>query len=193
MIRFLGHDCGFMMNSLHIRVGATDDAEALAELAERTFRDAFGADNPGDDMETYVRDTFSHAQVRAELAKDTNTYLLAFLDSDQPPIGYAKLRSGTHPSVSGPSPVQLQRLYVDQSLIGHGVGAVLMRECLATAESAGYETLWLGVWEHNEKSMIFYKRWGFEVVGENIFRLGSDDQIDLVMERAVPMLDEGEE
>jgi ribosomal protein S18 acetylase RimI-like enzyme len=175
-----------MFEQCRIRAATPVDAEPLAALAERTFRDTFANDNSPDDIEAYVRDSFSLARVRAELADDANTFLLAFADGEEQPDGYAKLRTGTtDPSVTGLDPVELQRLYVDQSAIRRGVGAALMRASLDAARSAGYRTLWLGVWERNARAISFYKRWQFETVGDHEFRLGADDQTDLIMARPV--------
>ncbi|MFO1315567.1 MAG: N-acetyltransferase [Burkholderiales bacterium] len=170
----------------HIRTATPADAERLAVLAERTFRDTFADYNSADDMEAYVRDAFAPGRVRAELADRANTFLLAFVDGADPPCGYAKLRTGTtDPAVTGPDAVELQRLYADRSAIGHGVGAALMQACFAAARAAGRQTLWLGVWERNARAIAFYERWGFATVGQHVFRLGSDDQTDLIMARPV--------
>ena len=137
-------------------------------------------------MDAYVRDSFSLDRVPAELADDVNTFLLAFMDGEALPDGYAKLRNGTtDPSVSGAEPVELQRLYVDRSAMGQGVGAALMRASLDAVGSAGRRTLWLGVWERNARANSFYERWQFETVGEHVFRLVSDHQVDLIMARPV--------
>jgi ribosomal protein S18 acetylase RimI-like enzyme len=176
-----------MFEQPRIRTATPADAEPLAALAERTFRDTFAADNSTDDIEAYVRDSFSIARVRAELADDANTFLLAFMDGEEQPDGYAKLRTGTtDPRVTGSDPVELQRLYVDRRAIGHGVGATLMQASLAAARSAGHGTIWLGVWERNARALSFYARWQFETVGDHKFQLGSDRQTDLIMARPVP-------
>ena len=176
-----------MFEQPRIRTAAPADAEPLAALAERTFRDTFADDNSTDDIEAYVRDSFSLDRVRAELADDANTFLLAFMDGEEQLDGYAKLRTGTtDPSVTGRDPVELQRLYVDRSAMGHGVGAALMRASLDAARSAGHRTLWLGVWERNARAISFYERWQFETVGDHVFRLGSDHQTDLILARSVP-------
>src|SRR5436190_12698374 len=107
------------------------DAKPLAALAERTFRDTFADDNSPRDIEAYVRDAFSLDRLRAELSEDANTFLLAMTDAEEQPSGYAKLRTGTtDPNVTGDHPVELQRLYVDRSAIGRGVGAALMSASL---------------------------------------------------------------
>ena len=96
-----------MFKQPRIRTATPADAEPLAALAERTFRDTFADDNSTDDIEAYVRDSFSLDRVRAELADDANKFLLALMDGEEQPHGYAKLRTGTtDPSVTGPDPVE---------------------------------------------------------------------------------------
>lgn len=172
--------------TLIIRNATTEDAEVLAHLAEHTFRDAFASDNTPDDLEAYVREAFSVETVRRELEDDTSTFLIAVVDGREEPIGYAKLRSGAPgPGVTGQDPVELQRIYVDQSAIGQGLGAALMAECLDAARAGGHRTLWLGVWERNDRAIAFYEKWGFDAVGSHVFTLGSDDQTDLIMQRSL--------
>ena len=56
-----------------------------------------------------------------------------------------------------------------------------MRDAFATAAAAGADCLWLGVWEHNPKAIAFYRKFGFEIVGEHTFMLGQERQRDLLM------------
>ena len=172
---------------LQIRPARPEDAEPLAALAAQSFRDAFGAENAAEDVDAYVFESFSTERLRAELLDDHNTFLLVFArEPSAAPDGYAKLRrSEPDASVTGRDPVELHRLYVDRGAIGSGVGAALMRASLEAARRDGRKTLWLGVWEKNLRAIAFYERWGFETVGKHVFRLGSDDQTDLIMQRAV--------
>ena len=175
-----------MSEPVDIRIATPADAETLAALAERTFRDTFAAYNADDDMEAYVGESFSLDRMRAELADGANTFLVAFVGGGDSPAGYAKLRTGiAEPCVTGPAPVELQRIYVDRSAVGRGVGAALMRASLEAARDAGHRTLWLGVWERNVRAIAFYAQWGYATVGEHLFRLGSNDQRDLIMARPV--------
>ena len=57
-----------------------------------------------------------------------------------------------------------------------------MRVGIDWASGKGHGSVWLGVWEHNRRARAFYERWGFRPVGAETFRLGSDDQLDLLME-----------
>lgn len=170
--------------SLHIRSATPADSQALADLGRLTFEATFADQNSAQDMAAYLAQAFGVERVAADLLDPGVTYLLAERGSGL--AGYAKLRRGpADPSVRGPSPVELERLYAHPQALGTGVGAALMERSLAEARAGGFETLWLGVWERNEQAIAFYERWGFVRSGEHVFTLGSDAQTDFIMERAV--------
>lgn len=162
------------------------DAELLADLALRTFNDAFAAHplNRPADMAAYTAEAFAPARLAAELADPGVRYLLAEVSGE--PAGYAKLAFGpAEPGVTADRPAELCRLYAEQRLLGRGVGPALMAECLDVAARRGCDVIWLGVWEHNPRAQAFYRKWGFAVVGSHVFQLGTDPQTDLLMQRPV--------
>jgi len=167
-----------------IRGANCEDAGLLTELGARTFAQTFAADNTSEDMDDYLAASFNIAQQTAELADPKSTFLIAEVGGLV--AGYAKLHAGEPAEdVDGPKPVELVRLYVSREWIGRGVGEALMRACVNQARAAGYQTIWLGVWERNGRAQAFYRKWNFRTVGEHIFQLGSDPQRDILMERAV--------
>ena len=167
-----------------IRRATVADAALMAEIGARTFSETFAADNSHEDMSAYLTETFSPEKQAAELA---DPHLISFIaEVDETAIGYAQLRAGEAPAcVQGANAVELLRLYVSQEWLGRGVGEALMRACVEEARRAGYQTMWLGVWERNGRAQAFYQKWGFKVIGEHIFQLGSDAQTDWLMERAL--------
>lgn len=175
-----------MTKELHVttRRANSDDANLLAELGARTFRDTFAADNTREDMAAYLASSFNLAQQTAELTHPASTFMIAEVDGVA--AGYAKLLAGEPAEgIEGAKPIELVRLYVLREWLGRGVGDALMRACLDEARKAGYETLWLGVWERNERAKAFYRKWDFRAVGEHMFQLGSDPQRDILMERSL--------
>lgn len=167
-----------------IRYGALEDAVLLAEMGARTFYDAFAADNEAAHITAYISAAFHPRKLAAELADPANLFLIAELDGEA--VGYAKLRGGTPPAaVSGENPIELERIYVLQERIGHGMGAALMQACLDEAAQRGHDVLWLGVWERNARGLEFYAKWGFTRVGEHTFMLGPDVQTDALLQRKV--------
>jgi diamine N-acetyltransferase len=170
---------------MQIRHAISDDVTALAALADRSFRHAFAGDNRPDDVDAYVTEAFSAERLGCELSDTRNVFLLACAAGGDI-AGYAKLRSGpADESVAGPDPLEIERLYVDPAAIGRGIGAALMRACLTEAAAHQCRTIWLGVWVRNARAISFYERWGFRTVGSHVFRLGADEQTDLIMERPV--------
>ena len=43
--------------------------------------------------------------------------------------------------------------------------------------------IWLGVWEENPRATRFYQKNGFVAFGKHIFKLGDDEQTDILMKR----------
>lgn len=166
--------------TLDIRMAVPADIDRLAEFARRTFEATFGEYNTAENMADYIAHAFSHEQLLAELTDRASTFIWA--EQTGIPAGYAKLRRGTFQTcVTGPKPVELERMYAEIDWIGAGVGKTLLHTAIKIAQSEGFQTMWLGVWEFNERAIEFYQRQGFEAVGEQEFMLGADRQTDLVM------------
>jgi ribosomal protein S18 acetylase RimI-like enzyme len=101
-------------------------------------------------------------------------------------VGYAKLQENSKEDcVSDDNPIELSRLYVLKDFHGQGIADRLMNECLDIAGRKNYRTMWLGVWEHNFRAQRFYEKLGFVKVGSHVFQLGSDAQIDWVLEKKI--------
>ena len=167
-----------------IRVADVRDAAVLADLGRRTFHETFAADNTPEDMAAYTAEAFTVGRLAAELREPGAVYLVA----EAPPnvLGFARLAPEAPPAcITGPGPVRLVKLYVSADAIGSGVGAALMRSSVEWAGETGHRSLWLGVWEHNHRAKAFYERWGFVPVGTESFRLGGDDQTDVLMQLAL--------
>jgi diamine N-acetyltransferase len=165
-----------------IRVGAAIDAAALAELAARTFRETFAADNRPEDLALHIAHAYGTSQQRSELADPDIATLLVEVDGQL--AGYAQLRSGLAPTcVTGNGPVELWRFYIAQAWHGRGAAQALMRKVESEAFRRGGRTLWLGVWERNERAKAFYRKNGFTDVGSHVFMLGTDAQTDRILVR----------
>jgi ribosomal protein S18 acetylase RimI-like enzyme len=173
-----------MTEDIIVRRALVEDIPALADLAARSFRDAFEADNNAKDIEDYVSSSLTIERIRNEFNDAGNIFLIACRGDHTAPIGYAKLCTTSEDlSINDQNRIEIERIYADKAEIGRGVGAALMRTCLDMAEDLKCQTIWLGVWERNERAIRFYERWGFATVGVRQFALGSDLQKDKVMVR----------
>ena len=161
-----------------IRVAFPDDARALSSLAERTFRDSFGALNSAEDMELYCSGAYS-LSIQLEELLDTNRATLVAENGDQL-IGYAQLRRRDD-LPEGPV-MEIDRFYVVVAWHGTGVAQELMRRVLSCSRDSGARQLRLGVWEKNLRAIRFYRNFGFVEIGDQTFLLGNDPQRDLVFQ-----------
>lgn len=167
-----------------IRPATRADAALLAELGARTFYDTFAPHCSAEDMAAYLTEAFGPAIQATELADEARRFFIAEVDGQA--AGYAQLHVGDVPEcVAGAQAIELARMYVAKEWFGQGVAHALMRTCIDEARDAGYRTMWLGVWERNWRAQAFYRKWDFQVVGSHIFPVGSDPQVDLLMERTL--------
>jgi ribosomal protein S18 acetylase RimI-like enzyme len=166
---------------MNIRYANEHDSALLAELGRQTFYDAFIEHNTPEDMAKYLSEHYS-AEIQMSEIKDPSTIFLIAEVNDLP-VGYAKLKGESNGNgVSGTNPIELQRIYSVQEYIGKGVGGELMKQSIKEAKERGFDCLWLGVWEKNERAIKFYEKWGFKQVGNHVFILGEDAQKDFTME-----------
>lgn len=172
------------MSSLSTRRATVDDAHVLSAFARRVFSETFAADNDPADMAMYLEDAFTESRQRAELADPARVCLL--VEHEGLLVAYASVFNGRgNEHLTDAHPVELERFYVDGAWHGRGVAAPLMAAVREVAAGWGGDALWLGVWERNPKAIRFYEKQGFERIGAQTFRLGSDEQHDAVMSTAL--------
>lgn len=167
---------------INIRKALATDAPQLAQLAERTFRDTFGATNTSEDLDHHSRTAYQPEIQAREIADPATATIVADQDGDL--VAYAQLRWGdAAPCVRAVAPGEIHRLYVDKAWHGHGLAQKLMLACLAEMHARGSDVVWLGVWEHNPRAIAFYKKFAFQEVGAHTFVLGHDAQRDIILSR----------
>ena len=168
--------------SIIIRAAVVTDATALAELAARTFRETFAADNRPEDMALHLAHAYGTSQQQKELVDPDIATLLVEVDGQL--AGYAQLRSDVAPAcVTGEAPIEVWRFYIAQPWHGRGVAQALMRRVELEANRRAGRTLWLGVSERNERAKSFYRKNGFMDVGSHVFMVGTDVQTDRILVR----------
>ncbi|SRR5258706_11573554 len=167
-----------------IRIAGEDDAELIAEISRRTFYETFAAQNSKENMDMHMAQYYTVEKIQAELKDPFSIFLLAH--DDDRLAGYAKMNDHLkEESKELENPIEIERIYAVKEMIGKGVGKKLMEKCLAAANEKHKKTVWLGVWEFNERAIGFYTRWGFEKFGEHNFPVGNDPQVDWLMKRSL--------
>ena len=166
-----------------IRAATRNEAARLGEVAERIFRDTFAPFNTEADMDMYCAEEMSETTFASAIADPLSEILVAVEGEEI--VAYAHLHRSPSPAAPDDEAIELKRFYVLRDRHGSGLARDLMRAVAERAAELGATTLWLGVWERNERAIAFYRKLGFEEAGELRFILGTDLQRDLLM--TVPM------
>ena len=170
------------MSGIVYRDAGTDDAEALAAFCARTFCATFAHLYPPEDLEAFLSAKYGPSIQRAEIADPETRYRLALRDGAI--VGYCMM-GALDIDVEEQGALELHRLYVDESVKGAGIAATLMDECLSWARAKAAKALYLSVWEENFRAQAFYKRYGFEHIGEHKFMVGNTADRDFIWRRAL--------
>lgn len=171
------------MSDFTYRDARESDAAELATFARESWLATFGElPYPPQDLSNYLNENYGEAIQRAEIADPDIRYRLALRDGAI--VGYCMMGPLSMPAGGGEDR-ELKRLYVHESVKGAGVADALMKDCIAWAREHGAKGLYLSVWENNERAQRFYRRYGFEHVGEWDFMVGQTADRDLIWRLAL--------
>ena len=170
---------------MKIRIATINDIDQLCKIGKTTFVETYGEQNTPENLSNYLKEKFNKEQISDEIQTPKTIFLLVELENDT--IGYAKMRVNLEENPDSTA-LEIERIYISKNYHGQKFGAMLMQKCIDGAIENKYESIWLGVWEHNPKAFNFYQKWGFEVFGEHIFQLGDDAQTDFLMKKTFTQL-----
>ena len=161
-----------------IRLALPSEAQELALLGERLWRETYTGLIPQANLELHLAETFGESQQATELA-DPACRTLVLAEEGQL-LGYALLKARGPVWEGAPfrfvNPIEVARFYLDASLHGGGAAQALMSAVLVESASMGHDLVWLQVWEENARAIRFYAKAGFSDAGEATYRIGN--QVD---------------
>lgn len=172
------------MSSIIISKSGEKDLKTLQNIGIQTFTETFAEDNTEEAMEKYLEDSFNTEKIKSELNNPDSLFYIAWEEDN--PVGYLKMNSGkAQTELQDETSLEIERIYVKKSHHGKKVGQLLYNQALETAQQLGKSYLWLGVWEKNLRAINFYSKNGFVEFDKHIFRLGEEEQTDLMMKKVL--------
>ncbi|MGI9192052.1 MAG: GNAT family N-acetyltransferase [Chitinophagaceae bacterium] len=170
------------MNEINIVIKqvALNDINQLQHIGRQTFFETFSAENSEENMTKYLSEGFSIEKLNAEIT-DVNSQFYFAIHEDTI-IGYLKLNWGqSQTEWQKGRAIEIERIYVLNDFHGKNVGQSLLEKAIQIAMQMNVDYVWLGVWEENSRAIHFYKKNGFVEYDKHIFKLGNDEQIDIMM------------
>ncbi|MGE8536875.1 GNAT family N-acetyltransferase [Chryseobacterium sp. D764] len=172
------------MSSIIINKAVAEDLETLQSLGIQTFSETFAEDNTEEAMKKYLEESFNTEKIKSELNNPDSSFYIAWEEDN--PVGYLKVNSGkAQTELQDETSLEIERIYVKKSHHGKKVGQLLYNQALDTAQQLKKTYLWLGVWEENLRALHFYRKNGFVEFDKHIFRLGEEEQTDLMMKKTL--------
>ncbi len=168
------------MNNIQIKRISVIDVEDLQIISKQTFFETFANENSESDMKNYLDENLSLDTLKKELFNTKSEfYVLSF---NEKIIGYLKLNFGeAQTELKNNTSLEIERIYVLKEFHGQNMGQLLYNNALEIATKHSIKEIWLGVWEKNKRAISFYKKNGFIEFDTHIFKLGNDEQIDIMM------------
>ena len=168
------------MENITVQKISISDLPALQKIGRQTFYETFAASNTEENITKYLEEGFSEDKLTTELEDPNAEFYFATLDNEV--IGYLKLNFGaSQTELKDDKALEIERIYVLQEFHGKKVGQILYNKAIEVAKDKKSDYVWLGVWEENPRAISFYKKNGFEEFDKHIFKLGNDEQTDIMM------------
>lgn len=170
------------MENIIVRKAAPADVVQLQKIGKQTFSETFAKSNTEENLEKYLEEGFSLEKLSAEINNKNSDFYFAILEEEI--IGYLKLNTGSSQTeLKDNNALEIERIYVLSEFHGKKAGQVLYEKAIEVAHNRKVAYVWLGVWEENQRAIRFYEKNGFVTFDKHIFKLGSDEQTDLMMRK----------
>jgi len=168
------------MDAIEIKKVTVTEIEQLQKIGTQTFLETFAEMNSEENMKQYLEDKFSINKLTSELSNPNSEFYFAILNKE--PLGYLKVNfAKAQTELKDENGLEIERIYVLKEFHGAKIGQLLYNQALQIAKIHNLNYLWLGVWEENHRALNFYKKNGFIEFDKHIFKLGNDEQTDLLM------------
>jgi ribosomal protein S18 acetylase RimI-like enzyme len=167
-----------------IKIVQLNDLDTLLKISKDTFFETFAKDNSIEDTEKYLKTHLNINKLKQELQNKNSKFYFCYHQSEV--VGYLKVNineAQTEPLL--PDALEIERIYILNKFHGHGLGYLLMNKSIQIAKDLSIKEIWLGVWEHNIKALKFYNKLGFNQFSQHVFKLGEDEQIDLLLKKTI--------
>ena len=165
---------------MDIQKVSLEEIVQLEKISLQTFCETFSSGNTEENMNKYLDEVFSSANLSIELNDKKAEFYFAKLDDKV--IGYLKLNFGeSQTEIRDDNGLEIERIYVLKEFHGKNVGQLLYNKAIQIAREKNKDYVWLGVWEENPRAINFYKKNGFVAFDKHLFQLGNDLQTDIMM------------
>lgn len=166
--------------TITLRTCTKEDVQFLQDISIETFNDTFQAHNSPENMKDYLKKAYCLEKLEAELSNPFSQFFFVYVNKEV--AGYLKVNTDLAQTEDmDEEALEIERIYIRSRYQKIGLGKFLIDHAIGMAMEQNKKMIWLGVWEHNENALAFYKKLGFVQTGAHSFFMGDDEQTDYIM------------
>jgi ribosomal protein S18 acetylase RimI-like enzyme len=142
----------------------------LTAIGKTSFIESHGRSASADDIQQYVNAKYTQEVFRTELNDAKNIYHL--INYQEQSAGYSKIiLNEKFGHVHLENVTKLERLYLLKEFYNLKLGYELLKYNIDLAKQNKQIGMWLFVWKQNHQAFNFYKKMGFEIIGDYDFKI----------------------
>lgn len=149
----------------HIKAATINDIPVIQELTEKIWRPTYQDINTPEQIDYMIEMMYSTSALNKQITELGHRFVI--LLDDNVPIGFA-----SYSTTDAPGIFKLQKIYLDGSYQGKGVGKLLLQEVVDQVKDRGAHMLELNVNRLN-KAKFFYEKQGFSIFQEKKTDIGN--------------------
>jgi ribosomal protein S18 acetylase RimI-like enzyme len=164
-----------------IRLIEPPEAERLSAFLWQTFSDTYAHAGSAVALAQLRARAYQPAMQLAELDCPQLESWVLIDHGEWAGVAQVQSEGEPHPAVAVRPVQSINRFYFDRAFHGKQLAHRLMNHVVERAGVKSIAGLWLSAWKQAEQALRFYRKHGFEAVGETAFMYGDEPKDDWVM------------
>ena len=169
----------------HISFGKAklSDALRISVLLKTVYIETYAVDGVTFEFANFISERFSTDYIKDMIQSNPDRLIIAYYKNN--PIGVAEIIFESRCPIRQIDIPELSKLYVLARFYGKGVGYGLLEKAEELVKNKGFHEFNLEVYKYNERAIAFYKRQGYQTIGETDFPMEVNTYKNLVMNKSV--------
>jgi len=155
---------------MNIRIATIADSNEIYEIGKKSFIASHNKSGSEKDINAFVKMYYTPLSITQELKKPTNNYFL--ISQNSALFGFSNIELNCKNSnIPSQNSSKLDRIYFLEEAFGKGFGKILLKFNIDFSIKNEQEGIWLYTWTGNHRAIKFYKKNGFEIIGNYDYKI----------------------
>ena len=168
-----------MRKEISYRKALVSDALRLSILYKQVYIQTYGKDGVSTEFANFISKQFAVDRIEQVIRNNPNQVMVAVYKDNL--VGVAEIEYNKESPIGDIVAPELSKLYILEWFCGMGVGHGLLNMAEETVRAAGFDTIWLWVYIHNQRAINFYVRQEYQWIGNAFFQMEVNNYENKVM------------